>query len=358
MCQPSRHWQFERGDRSDDCWRHLKEWEEERGADVMLQRTGEEIRPSVTLRPPPLFRSIGSSGLSASLPPHRRLRSIFRRSRAVLPANTHAGEVSGTHTLQDLLSGTHINALPHPLTHNDVVSEKDVHINTVSETQTQPKRHGLTVLEPPTGPLKDTLSFIISAESRQQGGQPFSQISPPLRTDIKGMARWDRAEAPLKMREDLGTGEGGLKEKQKVKRRKRRRRRVDCKEEDHANDRYVAPFFTPETEGDGGLCQWLQSLGITDREKEAISPNRSKHQQSGFRERMAGRREGYSHPAANHRRDRRPHFLPPICQSGSLLHVPLLLPENSPPPSPCTSPHAPFHPLPVPLLHPLPFRRK
>ncbi|XP_055753845.1 uncharacterized protein LOC129833340 [Salvelinus fontinalis] len=354
MSQPSRHWQFERGDRSDDFWRHLKEGEEERGADVMLQRTGEEMRPSITLRPPPLFRSIG---LSASLPPHRRLRSIFRRSRAVLPANTHAGAVSGTHTLQDLLSGTHINTLPHQLTHNDVVSEKDVHINTDSETQTQTKRlmsaHGLTVLEPPTGPLTDTLSFIVGAESRQQGGQPFSQDSPPLRTHIKGRARWGRAVSPLKMRDDLGTGEGGVKEKQKVK-----RRRLDCKGEDHANDRYVAPSFTPETEGDGGLCQWLQSLGIGDREEEATSPNRSKQQQSGFRERMAGHREGYSHPAANHRRDRRPHFLPPICQSGSLLHVPLLLPENSPPPSPCTSPHAPFHPLPVPLLHPLPFRRK
>ncbi|KAM9473662.1 uncharacterized protein ACWYII_008331 [Salvelinus alpinus] len=353
MSQPSRHWQFERGDRSDDFWRHLKEGEEERGADVMLQRTGEEMRPSITLRPPPLFRSIG---LSASLPPHRRLRSIFRRSRAVLPANTHAGAVSGTHTLQDLLSGTHINTLPHQLTHNDVVSEKDVHINTDSETQTQPKRlmsaHGLTVLEPPTGPLTDTLSFIVGAESRQQGGQPFSQDSPPLRTHIKGRARWGRAVSPLKMRDDLGTGEGGVKEKQKVK-----RRRLDCKGEDHANDRYV-PSFTPETEGDGGLCQWLQSLGIGDREEEATSTNRSKQQQSGFRERMAGHREGYSHPAANHRRDRRPHFLPPICQSGFLLHVPLLLPENSPPPSPCTSPHAPFHPLPVPLLHPLPFRRK
>ncbi|XP_024246474.1 uncharacterized protein LOC112226305 [Oncorhynchus tshawytscha] len=356
MSQPSRHWQSERGDRSDDFWRHLKEGEEERGADVMLQRMGEEMRPSITLRPPPLFRSIGPSGLSASLPPHRRLRSIFRRSRVVLPANTHAGKVSGTHTLQDLLSGTHINTLPHQLTPNDVVSEKDVHINTDSETQTQPKRlmsaHGLTVLEPPTGPLTDTLSFIVSAESRQQGGQPFSQLSPPLRTHIKGRARWGRAVSPLKMRDDLGTGEGGVKEKQKVK-----RRRLDWKGEDQANDRYV-PSFTPETEGDGGLCQWLQSLGIRDREEEAISPNRSKQQPSGFRERMAGHREGYSHPAANHRRDRRPHFLPPICQSGSLLHVPLLLPKNSPPPSPCTSPHAPFHPLPVPLLHPLPFRRK
>nr|XP_046187981.1 uncharacterized protein LOC124016451 [Oncorhynchus gorbuscha]XP_046187982.1 uncharacterized protein LOC124016451 [Oncorhynchus gorbuscha] len=351
MSQPSQHWQSERGDRSDDFWRNLKEGEEEGGADVMLQRMGEEMRPSITLRPPPLFRSIGPSGLSASLPPHRRLRSIFRRSRAVLPANTHAGKVSGTHTLQDLLSGTHINTLPHQLTHNDVVSEKDVHINTDSETQTQPKRlmsaHGLTVLEPPTGPLTDTLSFIVSAESRQQVGQPFSQLSPPLRTHIKGRARWGRAVSPLKMRDDLGTGEGGVKEKQKVK-----RRRLDWKGEDQANDRYV-PSFTPETEGDGGLCQWLQSLGIGDREE-----NRSKPQQSGFRERMAGHREGYSHPAANHRRDRRPHFLPPICQSGSLLHVPLLLPKNSPPPSPCTSPHAPFHPLPVPLLHSLPFRRK
>ncbi|XP_031690391.1 uncharacterized protein LOC116375907 [Oncorhynchus kisutch] len=353
MSQPSRHWQSERGDRSDDFWRHLKE-EEERGEDVMLQRTGEEMRPSITLRPPPLFRSIGPSGLSASLPPHRRLRSIFRRSRAVLPANTHAGKVSGTHTLQDLLSGTHINTLPHQLTPNDVVSEKDVHINTDSETQTQPKRlmsaHGLTVLEPPTGPLTDTLSFIVSAKSRQQGGQPFFQLSPPLRTHIKGRARWGRAVSPLKMRDDLGTGEGGVKEKQK-------RRRLDWKGEDQANDRYVSSF-TPETEGDGGLCQWLQSLEIGDREKEAISPNSSKQQPSGFRERMARHREGYSHPAANHRRDRRPHFLPPICQSGSLLHVPLLLPKNSPPPSPCTSPHAPFHPLPVPLLHPLPFRRK
>ncbi|XP_064842586.1 uncharacterized protein LOC135554297 [Oncorhynchus masou masou] len=356
MSQPSRHWQSERGDRSDDFWKHLKEVEEERGADVMLQRTGEEMRPSITLRPPPLFRSIGPSGLSASLPPHRRLRSIFRRSRVVLPANTHTGKVSGTHTLQDLLSGTHINTLPHQLTPNDVVSEKDIHINTDSETQTQPKRlmntHGLTVLEPPTGPLTDTLSFIVSAESRQLGGQPFSQLSPPIRTHIKGRARWGRAVSPLKMRDDLGTGEGGVKEKQKVK-----RRRLDWKGEDQANDRYV-PSFTPETEGDGGLCQWLQSLEIGDREEEAISPNRSKQQPSGFRERMAGHREGYSHPAANHRRDRRPHFLPPICQSGSLLHVPLLLPKNSPPPSPCNSPHTPFHPLPVPLLHPLPFRRK
>ncbi|KAJ7992718.1 hypothetical protein DPEC_G00281580 [Dallia pectoralis] len=153
------------------------------------------------------------------------------------------------------------------------------------------------------------------------------------------------------MREDLRTAEV------KVKERKGERRRMECRE-DPAKDRYLVPSFTSETGEDSGLCQWLRSLGITDEEKAGISPSRSKQQTGGFRERTAGHIERYSHPAANHRRDRRPHFLPPICQSGSLLRVPLMLPENSPPPSPRPSAHVPFRPLSVPLLHPLSFRRK
>ncbi|KAM9434410.1 uncharacterized protein Hap1MRO34_002201 isoform 2-T4 [Clarias gariepinus] len=58
--------------------------------------------------------------------------------------------------------------------------------------------------------------------------------------------------------------------------------------------------------------------------------------------------------ARHTRRDRRPHFLPPISQSGYLLDVPFVLPENSPPPSPRSFFSTPFFPLSVPALPALP----
>lgn len=61
-----------------------------------------DLRPPFPLRPPPLFRSIGLSGLWASLPPHRRLRYSLNRSRTVLPANRHHAEPSDTCTFTDL----------------------------------------------------------------------------------------------------------------------------------------------------------------------------------------------------------------------------------------------------------------
>lgn len=98
--------------------------------------------------------------------------------------------------------------------------------------------------------------------------------------------------------------------------------------------------LTSETERDDGLCEWLHSLGIADKEEDSVPTNRSNQRQLlvSRGSRMLGHREGCSDTVAAHRRARHPHVLPPICQPGSLLHVPLLLPENSPPPHPHPAP--------------------
>lgn len=301
-------------------------------------------RPSSTLRPPPLFRSIGPPGLPASLPPHRRLRSIFCRSRAVLPAHTHPAEASDTHTFTDILTGNHARTVVCPLECDDVFSE-DVQpgtvLNALRPTEVAPQDlHRRAVFR-----SGDTWSTASPQDRRDR--QLLSHLCPSAAASGRNRGRQGRLVTPLQTSEDAA-----IKERRLQKRRKRSYK-VDCA----GKQKYVVPSLTEE-EDNARLCEWLQSLGIADRsEKDAVTTN--SQQQRLFAPRCRGatsHREQES--AASHRRDRRPHFLPPICQPDSRLHVLLLLPENSPPPSPCSYPHTPMHSLPVPLQQPLSSRRK
>lgn len=291
-------------------------------------------RRSSALQPPPLFRSIGPPGLLASLPPHRRLRSLFCRSRAVLPANARTTEASNTFT--DIHAAHHAHMCS--LHCSDGLLE-DVQSSTV-ESDSQRR----AVLK--SGVFTHTWGLVSKCprvQSKQPDTELFSDLRPSATINETLRGREARLVAPLQTSEDPA-----IKEKQQQKRRKRSYR-VECA----GKQKYVVPLFTEEEE-DARLCEWLQSLGIDgSKGKDAVSAN---NQQRLFVSRCRGR-TGKPDTVASHRRDRRPHFLPPINQSDSLLHVPLLLPENSPPPSPCTFSDAPIHSLPVPLQQPLSRRR-
>ncbi|XP_042360401.1 volume-regulated anion channel subunit LRRC8D [Plectropomus leopardus] len=172
--------------------------------------------------------------------------------------------------------------------------------------------------------------FATAWSSVQQDRQLFSHLCPPAgdnSRDRGGRSRW---VTPLQTSE-----RPAIKDKRRQKRRKRSLK-VDCA------GKYVGPSRA-EKEEDARLCEWLESLGLAER-------NDATKQQRLFVS-MCREQE------TSQRRDRRPHFLPPLYQSDSLLHVPLLLPENSPPPSPCTYTNPSIRPLPVPLLQPLTLRR-
>ncbi|KAL1278983.1 hypothetical protein QQF64_025656 [Cirrhinus molitorella] len=71
----------------------------------------------VNLRPAPLFRTVGLTGLSASLPPHRRLRSVLNTSgQSVNRPDTHQNStLNGLKCIQDkplpkILHATHQKA--------------------------------------------------------------------------------------------------------------------------------------------------------------------------------------------------------------------------------------------------------
>lgn len=263
-------------------------------------------------QPPPLFRSIGPPGLSASLPPHRRLRSIFCRSRAVLPANTHPIEASDTQAFTDIQTGNHAGTVISPLSRNDMFS-KDIRPWTL-----------LNALQP------------------EVDRQLFSHLCPSAQPSGRNRGRQGRMVTPLQTSEFPA-----IKEKQQQKRRKRSYK-VNC-----TGQQKVASLT--EKEEDARLCEWLQSLGIADsREKDSAATTNL------VASRCCGVVPGHpqQETAADHRRDRRPYFLPPIHQLDSLLHVPPMLLENSPPPSPCSSLDAPIHVLAVPLLQPLSSKRK
>lgn len=318
--------------------------------DKRAQGKFEVLRPSSSLRPPPLFRSIGPPGLSASLPPHRRLRSIFCRSRAVLPANTHTIEASDTHTFTDIQKGDHARVIMCPLGCSDVLSESIQSSMVLNALQPEADSFLHRRAEFKSGGFADPRSLLSAsrqAQSKQQDRQLFSHLCPSERGTGRNRGRQGRSVTPLQTSEDAV-----IKERQQQKRR-RRRYKVECA----GKQKYLVPSLS-EKEEDVKLCEWLQSLGIADnKEKDNSTTNNQKRLfVSSCSRGVMGHREPDT--AASHRRDRRPHFLPPICLSDTLLHVPLLLPENSPPPSPCTYPNAPIHSLPVPPLQPLTSRRK
>lgn len=282
-----------------------------------------------SLRPPPLFRSISPTGVSAGLPPHRRLRTIFRRSRAVLPTDTR------------------VRGDPFSQTRGRV----DTPARTPDLTGAPSPISGLSLRAVPANAhlWKPTVL------NRQCGGRPCLQPVPSPRTRLRE-GRGGGAGAVSPDGQGDGPGSGATRtEERKV--RKRRRRREGKKEKYPGNECRGLPAQGAGREGDRALCSWLESLGLTDTPTVTATANHQSRtpQEGGSAKWRVGPRERGAEP--NHR-DRRPYFLPPICQSGSLLDVPLLLPENSPPPSPCSSPDGPTFPLPVPLLHPLPPKRK
>ena len=279
--------------------------------DKNLQRKAAASTPSSPLRPPPLLPSMGRPGLG--VPPHRRLRSLFCRSTAVLPADTHNSEASEVHTFTDIL------------THN----------RAPAATQCPPGSEDLQSRRALSDPQR---TAVFGSGSGKQDRQLFSHICPPAGVSGRSVGRPGRSVTPLQTSQDPV-----IKEKQHQKRRRRSYRvKVDC-----AGTHAAAPL----TERDARLSDWLQSLELAD-DKETDSNYQLSSGCSG------GTGLRLMDTAASHRRDRRPHFLPPIRQSDSLLQVPLLLPENSPPPSPCAFPEAPVLSLPVPPLRPITSRRK
>lgn len=278
-----------------------------------------------SLRPPPLFRRIGPSGLSASLPPHRRLRSIFCRSRAVQPANTHAFEPSDTHNFTDRQTDNHAHTIMCPHGCHDLISE-DIQSSTADSDLHRKAVFGSKVSANPPEQI------------RQHDRQLLSHLCSAERARGRNTGRGGRLVTPLQTSEVPA-----IKDKQQQKRAKRSYK-VDCA------GKYVVPAVT-EKEEDARFCEWVQSLGIGGRDDKNITTTNSQHRLFASRYRGAD-------TVVNHRRDRRPHFLPPVGQSDPLLHVPLVLPENSPPPSPFTYPDIPDKTLPVPPLQQLSPRRK
>lgn len=192
--------------------------------DKEIQRTFGEMRP------PPLFRSIGPPGPSASRPPRRRLRSLFRRSRAaVLPTNTQPRQASVIHPFNDIQTGA--NVLPCPLTHNDfecntVLNAQEFH----PEANSNSRMH--TALK--SGVLADTLSLITTCppqtQSRQEDRRRFPRLCPSPKSHGKSRGRRGRVVSPPPTSEEPTAESSVTMTDEQQKRRKRRRRRgVDCK---------------------------------------------------------------------------------------------------------------------------------
>ncbi|KAK5856736.1 hypothetical protein PBY51_008312 [Eleginops maclovinus] len=254
-------------------------------------------RPSPILHPPPVLPPEGS----ACLPPHRRLRSLFCRSRAVLPANTHPTEASDTQTFTDIRTRSH-RAVVGPLGCRDAHSE-DIQSRT-------------DAFQPKTGSVLHRGAGF--------GSQAFADTWSLVSESPQMHLLSDRSRNRGRWVTPLQTSEGpAIKDKQ---RRRQRSLKVDC------SGKYVLPSLKQKEE-DVRLGEWLQSLGIAG---DSVTSNNQ--QKSRFRGVTKEQEPSY-------RRDRRPHFLPPLLQSDSLLHVPFFLPENSPPPSPFTHRDPPMHPL-------------
>ena len=304
--------------------------------DKGTDRTAGPSRLSSTLRPPPLFRSIGPPGLLASLPPHRRLRHIFCRSRGVLPENVLPGEVLDEHTLTDLQAGNHSHAEMRSLESTDTRSEDSIlDIN---------RRAGFR-----SGNSTDAWPLISQCpqtQIKQQYRAVPSHLNASATTNGTNIGKQTGLVTQFKTSEDVAN-----KEKQRQKRRKK-----SFKVDRAGKQKYVVPSLI-EKEDDDRLCEWLQSLGVADGDaKKSVNTNNRYQLFASRCSSMTSHKE--PDRVAGRRRDRRPHFLPPIYQEDSLLHVPLLIPENTPPPSRRFYPDAPVHALLVPLQQQVSLKRK
>lgn len=315
------------------CWSTNTKTETEVSARVCKTTggsAGEDCVPC-PLHPAPLFRSIGLTGLSASLPPHRRLRSILHRVRAVRPDNANANE-----TNRDLggakpnISEATDRGLPFKDFLPDIMTQKLHPYQTHEETPARASRS--------VGDTVTFSSFLPQTESHKnlnieltdafQRHHSMGHQHPSSKTCISRRT----IMFPLAQSNTQSAAETAVSAN-----RKRWSRRI-------------RQIWTSETGSDDqDISECFHSLVITDHHPSA---NRKNPQASGSpksnRRKLDIECEGKG--ACHTRRDRRPHFLPPISQSGCLLDVPFLLPENSPPPSPSSVFSAPSFPLCVPTL--------
>ncbi len=241
-------------------------------------------RHTVDLRPAPLFRTVG---LTASLPPHRRLRSVL---------NTSGQAVDRSDPLTD--------QPPRNSTFNRLKCIQD---------KSMPK-----ILH--ANPQKDELcmnkQLPMFGVQRWHHGRRENLTDTGIRTD----------------KEEYSFEEIWREQASNVIRKRNKHVNMEMKRD---------------------ISQWIKSLEITDgKRKQTTKPHRNI---SSGRDKGA---ESLCKGAGHVRRDRRPHFLPPITQSDCLLNIPLLLPDNSPPPSPCSPSEVLFFPLSVPLIQPLPRERR
>ncbi|XP_076863968.1 uncharacterized protein LOC143516294 isoform X2 [Brachyhypopomus gauderio] len=356
-----------------------------------LERGGDGGTPSLApvgglschLRPPPLFRSIGLTGLSASLPPHRRLRSVLRRERAVLPARADGTAEPWSRTRAIGSNGSAIapemrpSTKGHPCTslqpnhrsdaalhgHRDSLPDIVPHKLSVSQTcqgrgwsresysvseagilifdgsRSEVDKH--TCLRPNSSLTDNFVITPVSTAQRLSG----TGYGPPCQTHAGGRKSTVWPLLPSACSSETVVTPG--------KHRKRQRKKNNSSGACSQSERSL----TPEKGGKDNFCQLMDSLRITDREKGHASSNRRGSKEGGSARQKVSNRKGpvfkteHGDKGVCHtRRDRRPHFLPPITQSECLLNVPLILPENSPPPSPRCESTGPFLPLHVPTL--------
>lgn len=287
------------------------------------------------LHPAPLFRSIGLTGLSASLPPHRRLRSILHRARAVQPDNANSNQTN------EAQGGLHANtpiseATDRRLPFKDFLPDIMTQRLRPAETHQETRRRGSHSI----GDTETFSSFQSRTELRLnpnkdladkfQRHHSMGHQDPPSKTYTSRRT----IVFPLTQSDTHSAAATETPARTNSKRWKRRIRQILTSEKD-----------TDEQD----ISECFHSLVITD---DRPSANRKNAQASGSpnsnRSELDSEREGQG--VCHTRRDRRPHFLPPISQSGCLLDVPFVLPENSPPPSPSSVFSTPFFPLSVPAL--------
>lgn len=287
------------------------------------------------LRPAPLFRSIGLTGLSASLPPHRRLRSILHRARAVRPDNVNADETNKVQhgpKANTLICEASNRGLPFKDFMPDIMTQKLHPPETHQEMQTR----GSCL-------FRDTETFSHFQSQTGSGLNPNNDLTckfqtchiirhrnPPSKTYMSRRT----IMSPLTPSDthSVATTETSPRANRKTWSRK------------------IRQILTSEKGSDEqDISESFHSLVLTD---DRPSANRKNLQAFGSpnsnRSELDGEREGKE--SCHTRRDRRPHFLPPISQSGCLLDVPFIPPENSPPPSPSRVFSTPFFLLSVPAL--------
>lgn len=284
------------------------------------------------IRPAPLFRSIGLTGLSASLPPHRRLRSILHRARAVRPHNANVNETNkaqGFTNSDTLLSEANDRELLFKDFLPDIMTQKPHRSPTRQEMRTRGSR-----------PIRDAEIFSSLQSQTESSLNPSNDLTntiqkrrslghqgPPLktytgrRTIVFPLTQSDTQSAATSQPTSTNS------------RRWSRKIRQILSSEKASDEQDISECF--------------HSLVIID---DYPSTSRKNPHASASPKSNRPEGKGACHP----RRDRRPHFLPPISQSGCLLDVPFDLPENSPPPSSSSVFSTPSFPLSVPTCPVLP----